>query len=53
MDHIVLIWQPAEGYSTLPSLYREKIVLPYGSLEEAKIAWEKLCEAILGKETQK
>ena len=48
MDTITLIWQlQDDGFPPLPELYREKIILPYGSLEEAKVAWERICEAAL------
>ena len=52
MDHIILIWQQAEDYPPLPELYREKITLPYGSLEEAKVAWERICEAVINSENK-
>ena len=53
MDTITLIWQlQDDGFPPLPHLYREKIVLPYGSLEEAKVAWERICEAVINSENK-
>jgi len=46
MDRIILIWQGDESVHP-PREYREKLVLPYVSLEEAKLAWERICEAVI------
>ena len=46
MDAITLIWQGSHDDHPLGE-YREKIIIPYGSLKEATVAWEKLCAEIL------